>query len=164
MTLAEFARLFDAEGRHPAGDVEIASFEALIGRALPASYRAFLKLTAGGYCNGGSFAKPGETREYYSWMAALTDDPRFSLAARWRKPDWHPMSQHLLIIGSDMGGNPIAISLRDDRLGEVFVMDHELFSFDDERQETIEEAEDYGLAMLYTLSFAKLLAFSASEP
>lgn len=164
MTAAEFALLFDAEGRRPASEAEIASFEATIGHALPACYREFLTLTGGGYCRGGRFAKPGGRPDYYGWIAALTDEPRFSLEARWRKPDWYPMPHHLLTIGQDTGGNLIAMSLRDDRFGEVFLMDHELFSFYDEQQETIEEAEDYGLAIPYAPSFADLLSLSALEP
>ena len=166
MTLDEFVQEIDPEDRTPATEAEVARFEALIGHALPDAYRALLLLTGGGHINGRCrFGNgDGEPNRYYLVMLGLTPEGPLSLEGFHQNPGWYPVPTALLVIGNDSGGNSLAISLRDDRFGEVFLIDHELVSYDKNMQETIEEAEEYGLAMPYAPSFGDLLANSALTP
>jgi hypothetical protein len=79
-----------------------------------------------------------------------------------KEPGWYPLPSDLLCFGSDAGGNPLMICLREDRYGEIFLIDHEMVSFEGE-PEPIEEAEEYGLASRLALSFSQFVAGLHSE-
>ena len=71
-------------------------------------------------------------------------------------PSSYPIPEGLLTIGSDAGGNAIMLCLRDDRFGQIFLLDHELVAYEGE-PEPLEEAEEYGLVLFYSPSFSQLL-------
>ena len=163
MTIDEFIAALDPETAPPAGEGEIATFEALAGHRLPEDHRAFL-----GRSGGGGFGavwptyRLGRMEENWSRVGGLRPDRSFSIEDEFRKYGFGPLPQRVIWIGDDSSGNPIAMSLRPDRLGEVFIIDHEICAFEGD-PETIESAEEYGLAMSAAPSFTAFVAGLMAE-
>jgi hypothetical protein len=154
MDIGEFATTLDPSGQGAAPE-QIAAFEAMIGAALPGDYKQFLGMCRG-VCPIPCISFPfGKYREPILSMGGLVvqDKQSCSILKQFSKPSWHPLPEHLIWIGNDTSGNPITLSLRPDRFGEIFLIDHELLSFNDEKQEAIEDAEAYGLADSLASSF-----------
>mgnify|MGYP003609457028 CR=1 FL=1 len=165
MKLEKLASLVNTKGRKPATLAQIEEFERNIGYKLPKDYAHFLTLTVGGQLTPAPFYKLGSLYEGVLCLLGLDDkekpSPEDSLKEEIKNPGFYPLPSGLLNIGSDTSGNPISICLTEDRFGEIFINDHELFSFDNDLKETIEEAEEYGLAMLVAPSFSSFIEMLA---
>ncbi len=163
MTIDEFIAALDTETAPPASESDIAAFEALVGHPLPGDYRAFLGRSGGG-CFGAMspMYRLGRMEEAWSRVSGLRPDPSFSIEHEFRRYGFGPLPRGVIWIGDDGSGNPIALSLRPDRLGEVFIIDHEICAFEGE-SEAIEQAESYGLAISAAPSFTALVASLVAE-
>jgi len=161
MKIEEFAAAITSNVKRPSED-QIADFERLIGgHRLPEGYRKFLQLTGGGEVSKLLGFRKGDLHENVISMEGLgirEKGQSSGLVQNFQKPGFHPLPKHLLQIGDDSAGNPLTICLREDRFGEIFFIDHELVSFDDSKQESIEEAEEYGLAISLAPSFEAFVA------
>lgn len=154
MTLEEFAAAIRNEGGRAAGEDEIAALEAKIGATLPADLKRFLKQSGGGLV----FDPPvvyldaeGRDLTIRHMCDVVEIDREFT------KPSSYPLPGELLIIGNDAGGNSIMICMRQDRLGEIFMLDHELVAYEGD-PEPLEEAEEYGLVTSYSPSFTQFVS------
>ncbi|MBY2944009.1 SMI1/KNR4 family protein [Rhizobium leguminosarum] len=154
MTLEEFVAVIKNEGGKIATEEELTAFEKKLGLSLPQELRQFLKLSGGGlifeppvvYLD----AKDRDLRLRH--MSDLTEiDKEFTT------PSAYPLPRELLRIGNDAGGNSIMVCLREDRFGQVFMLDHEMVAYEGE-PEPLEEAEEYGLVTCYSPSFEQFLA------
>lgn len=154
MTLEEFAATIRNEGGRPASEDEIAAFEAKIGAGLPSDLKLFLKQSGGGLV----FDPPvvyldAEGRDLsIRHMCDLAEIDRI-----FTKPSAYPLPEQLLIIGNDAGGNSIMVCTKQDRFGEIFMLDHELVAYEGE-PEPLDEAEEYGLVNSYSVSFTQFVS------
>ena len=167
MKIEEFAAAIEPKLERPSAD-QIADFEQLIGHKLPEDYRNFLQMTGGGGLTKLIGFRKGDLQENVIQMAGLgikSKGQPSDLVQNFHKPGFHPLPKHLLQIGDDSAGNPLTICLREDRFGEIFIIDHELVSFDDSKQESIEDAEkNGGLAISLAPSFGAFVASLRQAP
>lgn len=142
MTFDELTSLIEDDGLPPPDAEVMVRFESMIGLALPEDYKGFLALTAGGLAyDHASYSMPRDPVPAGSLVrvAGLRSEPDVSLEERWRTANDLDVPFGLLSITTDGAGNDIAISLRPDRLGEVFLLDHEVSG--GEGSPTLEDAE-----------------------
>lgn len=160
MTAEELASIIDDAGYSLPNETAISDIETLIGSTLPEDYRAFLSLTPGGQVYGRVlFSLSGEPvgTERLSRVAGVRPEPDLSLVERFHSANDNDVPLGLLSIMTDGGGNDIAISLRPDRFGEIFFLDHEVSG--GEGSPALEEAEsdDWGYAIKFASSFSELI-------
>lgn len=149
MTLEEFALAIKNEAGKAATDEELAAFEQKIGAKLPDDLKRFLKQSGGGLV----FDPPvvylddrGRDLRIRRMCDLAEIDRKFT------KPTSYPLPRELLIIGSDSGGNSIMICTREDRLGEIFMLDHEMVAYEGD-PDPLEKAEEEELVRPYSPSF-----------
>ena len=119
----------------PAVDIEITSFEALIGAKLPNSYVNFLLHHNGGKVSPEAFSiewtdqywAEGNDKGAVSWFFGLIDDEDVGL-----ENNYHEFKERIpsgtLPIADDPGGNLLLLGLSGDRKGHImfWVMDEEV--------------------------------------
>lgn len=115
----------------PVTEGDVAAFEALLGRALPADYRAFLLAHNGGFPVVTTGTEEDGEEFMVSWILELhpdaMDEPytsRLCTPAR-READYHwGLPDDALVFAEDLGGNLYTLSL-DDAEHPVRFIDHE---------------------------------------
>ncbi len=153
MRLDEFVGVIKNEGGRAATEDDIVSFEAKIKSSLPVELKQFLKLSGGGLI----FQPPivyHDSEDRYFRPRRMND--LSEIEQEFASPSSYPIPEGLLSIGADAGGNTILVCLRDDRFGQIFLLDHELVAYEGEA-ETLEEAEEYGLLLFYAPSFSQFI-------
>ena len=161
MTLDELASIIDGEG-HPAPRADQAeAFELLLGAKLPDDYRTFLTMTPGGIVRATvAFSLVGEELgpEELGRVAGLGPVKEASLRERFLNASDYGTPAGLLSIMTDVGGNDIALSVRPDRFGEVFFLDHEAYDYNGRPSLEDAEHEDWAYATSFASSFSEIVA------
>jgi hypothetical protein len=153
MTLDEFVSVIKNEGGKAATEEELAAFETKIASSLPRELRQFLASSGGGLI----FQPPViflDENDRHLRLRRMSD--LAGIDKELTTPESYPLPEKLLKIGSDAGGNAIMLCLRNDRFGQIFLLDHELVAYEGE-PEPLEEAEEYGLVLFYSPSFSQFL-------
>ncbi|MCO1336673.1 SMI1/KNR4 family protein [Microbulbifer sp. OS29] len=158
MELEQFIAVIKKDEGRASTEEELAEFEQVLGSSLPGDIREFLKI-----CGGGQIF---ETPVKYLDQCGAEIIPRRmynlnTIRCAFENPidNWAP--RELLPIGLDEGGNTLMLSLRPDRFGHIYLLDHECIYYPGSDEvpdeiETIEEAEEYRISY-YSPSFGKFI-------
>ena len=164
MTFDEVASLIDGAGHSMPTAADLQSFEVALGSELPDAYRAFLLTNQGGvvrgdvhFLSGGEDAITGKLAR----IAGLTINGDNALRDRIKRAKDYQTPLDALSIATDPGGNDFVMALRIDRLGEIFILDHEMASYGN--RVTIEAAEASGYARRLAGSFSELISPAISS-
>ncbi len=159
MDIAKFVSLVDCADEELPTEAALASFEQSIGCRLPDDYRAFLLACAGGYCSGAAdFNWPhGDWAGQVQCVQGLRQGhPDCSLVEVRATPQW-PMVDELLWIMSDVGGNPICMTIDKAHFGKIWFVDHEVAEYD--KPWTLAEAisDKWGYVLPLAASFGDFI-------